>query len=162
MLHCQDLILKFGGATASDRISTGADSSASIAAGAAADGGIIPKYLKDPGDPVLAGDAGVKSYLSMVTTADQDNTITVADWTEADLTINTLKQAAASATGLTHASVIEAARDQSSASPMLINRIEWESRPTVLTGFTTFQTFVWSVASKTFKADGELISVAGK
>ena len=139
-----------------------ADSTAYIAAGTAADGGIIPKYLKDPGDPALANDAGVKSYLSMVTTADKNNTITVAGWTEADLTINTLKQAAASATGLTHASVIEAARDQSYASPMLINGIKWESTPTQLTGFTAFQTFVWSASKKTFSADGELISVAAK
>ncbi|MET3807743.1 ABC-type branched-subunit amino acid transport system substrate-binding protein [Nakamurella sp. UYEF19] len=139
-----------------------ADGTAYVAAGAAADGNVIPKYLKDPGDPALANDAGVKDYLSQVTTADKNNTITVAGWTTADLTINTLKQAASSAAGLTHASVIEAARDQKYSSPMLINGINWVSTPTVLTGFDAFQTFVWSAATKTFKADGALISVASK
>ncbi len=38
----------------------------------------------------MANDAGVKTYLSQVTTADKDNTITVSGWMTADLTINTL------------------------------------------------------------------------
>ena len=38
-------------------------------------------------------DAGVKTYLSQVTTADKDNAITVSGWLTADLTINTLLQA---------------------------------------------------------------------
>lgn len=139
-----------------------ADGTAYVAAGAAADGNVIPKYLKDPGDPALAADAGVEQYLSEVTTADRTNTITVAGWLEADLTINTLKQAAASSTGLTHVGVIQAARDQSYASPMLINGIKWVSTPTELTGFSAFQTFIWSAATKTFKADGGLIDVSGK
>ena len=78
---------------------------------------------------------------------------------EADLTINTLKQAAASPGGLTHASVIEAARDQTYASPMLINGINWVSTPTELIGMDAFQTFVWDAASQTFKAQGGLIKV---
>ena len=139
-----------------------ADGTAYVAAGAAADGNIIPKYLKDPGDPALANDAGVKDYLVNVKGADKDNTITVAGWVTADLTINTLKQAAASPSGLTHASVIEAARDQTYAAPMLINGIKWISTPTELVGFDAFQTFVWSAAAKNFKADGQLISVAAK
>ncbi len=136
-----------------------ADATAYVAAGKAANGNVIPKYLKDPADPALANDAGVKEYLSQVTTADKNNTITVSGWMEADLTINTLKQAAASPGGLTHASVIEAARDQTYASPMLINGINWVSTPTELIGMDAFQTFVWDAASQTFKAQGGLIKV---
>ena len=139
-----------------------ADATGYIAAGAAANGNIIPKFLKDPADPSLASDAGVKDYLAHVTGADKDNTITVNGWLQADLTINTLKQAAASAGGLTHVSVIEAARNQSYASPLLINGIKWVSTAQELIGFDKFQTFVWNAASKEFKADGGLIDVSGK
>ena len=63
-----------------------ADTTAYIASGAAADGNVIPSYLKDPADPANANDAGVKTYLSQVTAADKNNAITVAGWIEADLT----------------------------------------------------------------------------
>ena len=106
-----------------------ADGNAYVAAGAAADGNVIPVYLKDPGDPAQASDAGVKLYLSQVTTANKNNTIAVAGWVQADLLINTLKQAAASPSGLTHVSVIQAARDQSYASPMLHQRHQVGQRP---------------------------------
>ena len=136
-----------------------ADGTAYIAAGSAANGNAIPSYLKDPADPANANDAGVKEYLSEVTTADKDNTITVAGWTEADLTINTLMQAAASPAGLSHVGVIEAARDQNYASPMLRTGVTWISTPTALTGFSGFQTLIWDAASKTFKTDGPVVSV---
>jgi branched-chain amino acid transport system substrate-binding protein len=139
-----------------------ADGNAYVAAGAAADGNTIPSYLKDPGDPAQADDAGVKLYLSQVTTANKNNTIAVAGWVQADLFINTLKQAAASASGLTHVSVIQAARDQSYASPMLRNGIKWDSAPDALTGINGFQTTVWSAADKKFKAEGGVISVGAK
>ena len=51
-------------------------------------------WSKNPADPAMANDAGVKTYLSQVTTADKDNAITVSGWLTADLTINTLLQAA--------------------------------------------------------------------
>jgi ABC-type branched-subunit amino acid transport system substrate-binding protein len=139
-----------------------ADGTAYVAAGQAADGGVLPVYTKDPSDPALAGDEGVKKYLSQVTTDDKNNTITVAGWTQADLTINTLKQAMASSSGLTHASVIEAARNMTYASPMLINGIKWVSTPTELVGMDAFQTMVWSAADKRFKPDGDLIKITGK
>ncbi|MEV4319128.1 ABC transporter substrate-binding protein [Actinocrispum sp. NPDC049592] len=139
-----------------------ADGTAYVAAGQAADGGVLPSYLKDPSDPALANDEGVRKYLSQVTTDDRNNTITVAGWVQADLTINTLKQAVASPSGLTHASVIEAARNMTYASPMLINGIKWVSTPTELVGFDAFQTLVWSAADKRFKPDGDLITITGK
>ncbi|HEV7205215.1 MAG TPA: ABC transporter substrate-binding protein [Jatrophihabitans sp.] len=136
-----------------------ADETGYIAAGAAADKGVVPSYLKNPGDPKLASDPGVTEYLSQVKTADKTNTITVAGWTTADLTINTLKQAAAMPGGLTHENVIKAARNQDYASPMLINGITWNSTATELVGFSGFQTTVWDAATKTFSADGEVISL---
>jgi branched-chain amino acid transport system substrate-binding protein len=139
-----------------------ADANAYIAAGQAADGNIIPAWAKNPADPALANDAGVKEYLSKVTTANKNNTIAVAGWIQADLLINTLKQAAASPGGLTRVSVIQAARDQLYASPMLINGVKWESAPDSLTGLNAFQTTAWSAADKAFKAEGALIPIGAK
>jgi ABC-type branched-subunit amino acid transport system substrate-binding protein len=136
-----------------------ADETGYIAAGTAADGGVLPSYLKNPADPALADDPGVKEYLSQVKTADKNNTITVAGWTTADLTINTLKQAAQMPGGLTRANVLKAARDQDYKSPMLINGISWVSSPTDLLGVSGFQTMKWDAAAKTFKADGAPISL---
>ncbi len=139
-----------------------ADTTGYISAGAAADGNVIPSYLKDPADPANASDAGVMTYLSEVTTADKDNAITVAGWVEADLTINTLKQASAMSGGLSHVTAIEASRDQDYASPMLRTGVTWQSTPTSLIGFSGFQTLIWDAANKTFKTDGGVISVGAK
>lgn len=140
-----------------------ADQTAYIAAGQAADGNVIPAYLKDPGAPDSANDPGVKAYLADVNGAKAPtNTITISGWVQADLTINTLKQAAASKNGLTHASIIEAARNQTYASPMMVNGVKWVSTPTELVGMNAFQTRVWNAASKLFVAQGDLISVASK
>jgi ABC-type branched-subunit amino acid transport system substrate-binding protein len=136
-----------------------ADTTAYEAAGAAANGNVIPSYLKNPADPSLASDPGVMTYLSQVTTADKDNAITVAGWVEADLTINTLEQASKLPGGLSQVTAIEAARDQDYASPMLGNGITWKSTPTSLIGFSGFQTEVWDATSKTFKPDGGVVSV---
>lgn len=136
-----------------------ADETGYIAAGQAADGGVLPMYLKNPADPALKDDAGVKEYLAQVTTDDKNNSITVAGWLTADLTINTLKQAAASPQGLTRQSVIEAARDQEYASPMLMSGITWKSSPTQLLGFSGFQTMVWSAKDKAFKPEGPVIGL---
>ena len=139
-----------------------ADSTAYVAAGKAADGNVIPSFLKNPASAALADDAGVKLYLSQVTTDDKNNAITVAGWVTADLLVNTLKQAAASPNGLSRLSAIQAARSQKYASPMFINGINWESTPTTLTGIDAFQTTVWNAADQSFHLDGNLISVAAK
>lgn len=136
-----------------------ADQTGWIAAGAAANGVILPAWSKNPADPTQANDAGVKEYLSQVTTSDKDNAITVSGWIMADLMINTLKQAAASPDGLTHLSVIQAARDQSYACPMLINGVKWTSTPTKMIGFDAFQSQQWSAADKAFKPLGELVPI---
>ncbi len=136
-----------------------ADTTAYIASGAAANGNVIPSYLKDPSDPANANDPGVKTYLSEVTGADKDNAITVAGWVEADLTINTLEQASKLPGGLSHVTAIEASRDQNYASPMLRTGVKWVSTPKSLVGFSGFQTLVWNSATKKFKLDGSVISV---
>jgi ABC-type branched-subunit amino acid transport system substrate-binding protein len=137
-----------------------ADQTGWIAAGDAADGVLLPSWSKNPGDPAQASDPGVKTYLSQVTSADKDNSITISGWLTADLTINTLLQAAQSPDGLTQKSVIQAARSQSYASPMLINGITWLSTPTAMTGFSGFQTMEWSAKDKMFKAQGQVISIS--
>src|SRR5262249_18978977 len=139
-----------------------ADANAYIAAGAAAGGNVLPAWAKNPADPAPPADAGGEAHLPQAATAEKDNTTPVAGWIQADLLINTLKQAAASPGGLTHVSVIQAARDQLYASPMLINGVKWESAPDSLTGLNAFQTTAWSAADKGFKAQGELISIGAK
>jgi branched-chain amino acid transport system substrate-binding protein len=136
-----------------------ADDTAYEAAGAAANGNVIPAFLRDPSNPKLANDPGVKEYLSEVKTKDALNTITVSGWEEADLLVNTLKQAAASPAGLSEAGVIEAARDQDYASPMLPVGAKWLSTPTLLTGVNAFQTTEWNAAKKVFVAVGKPISI---
>lgn len=138
-----------------------ADQTGWIAAGAAADGVVLPSWSKNPVDPTQADDAGVKQYLADVTGADKGNSITISGWLTADLTINTLKQAAASPEGLTQQSVIEAARNQNYASPMFINGVTWVSTPTDMIGFSGFQTQVWSAKDKSFHPDGDVIPITG-
>jgi ABC-type branched-subunit amino acid transport system substrate-binding protein len=132
-----------------------------IAAGSAANGIVLPEYIKNPADPSVANDPDVKQYLSEVHTSDKLNAITVQGWISAQLTINTLEQAAASSAGLSAVGVIEAARDQSYASPMMLPGIKWLSTPTQLTGFDSFQTEEWVSAKQTFVPEGGLISVSG-
>ena len=136
-----------------------ADETGWIAAGAAANGVIIASWSKNPADPSMASDPGVQQYLKEVTTSDKNNTITIAGWQTADLTINTLKQAAGMPGGLTHENVIKAARNQNYACPMFTNGINWLSTPTDMVGFSGFQALQWDAAGKTFKADGAVISL---
>jgi branched-chain amino acid transport system substrate-binding protein len=116
-----------------------------VTAGAAADGVVVPRYLKDPSDPALADDPAVKEYLAGVgNIADPSNAVTISGWTTADLMINTLKQAAASESGLTRLSIMEAARDQTYAAPMLIDGIEWVSSPDHAAGVNGFAPVAWN------------------
>lgn len=136
-----------------------ADETGYIAAGAAANGGYLPSWLKNPADPTLKNDPGLKEYLSQVKTSDATNSITVSGWVTADLTIATLKQAAGMSGGLTQENVIKAARNMNYACPMFVNGITWLSTPTDMIGFSAFQTTVWDAKAKAFHADGGLISL---
>jgi len=131
-----------------------------IAAGAGADGVVIAKYLKDPSDPDLAKDPAVVEYLKALGNApDPSNTITVAGWVQADLLINTLQQAADSEDGLTHQSMIEAARDQDYASPMLIDGVKWVSSADRNAGVSGFAPYAWNAKEKRFINVGDVTSI---
>ncbi|MFI5430184.1 ABC transporter substrate-binding protein [Aeromicrobium sp. UC242_57] len=135
-----------------------------IAAGKAADGVELGAFGKDPNSPENKDDAGVKEYVAQMTANKvpaevQANAVAVSGWTQADLIINTLKQAAASEDGLTRLSVMEAARDQDYASPMLINGIKWFSTPDLLTGIDGFRPIKWVAADKAFVSAGDVISI---
>ncbi|MBC9227489.1 ABC transporter substrate-binding protein [Aeromicrobium sp. 636] len=131
-----------------------------IAAGKAADGVVIAKYLKDPADPDLASDAGVKTYLAdLKGAADPNNAVTVSGWMQADLLVNTLQQAADSDLGLTRESIMLAARDQDYASAMLLDGISWKSSAERSGGVSGFAPVAWSTAEQRFVSAGDVLSV---
>ncbi len=133
-----------------------------VAAGDAADGVVVAKYIKDPGDPDLASDTKVSDYLTQVKAAgasDPNNAVTVSGWTQADLMVNTLQQAADSEDGLTRESVIKAARDQDYASPLLLDGITWLSSADRSAGVSGFQPFKWDAKEQRFVSAGDVLSV---
>lgn len=135
-----------------------------IAAGKAADGVELGTFGKDPSAPENKDDAGVKDYLAQMKAAKvsdeiTNNAVTVSGWTQADLVINTLKQAAASEDGLTRLSIMEAARDQDYDAPMMIEGVKWFSTPELLTGIDGFGTIKWVAADERFVPSGEVISI---
>ncbi|MCD9199855.1 ABC transporter substrate-binding protein [Aeromicrobium wangtongii] len=135
-----------------------------IAAGKAADGIELGTFGKDPMAPENKDDAAVKEYLSQLKAAKVSeevagNAVTVSGWTQADLVINTLKQAAASKDGLTRLSVMEAARDQDYDAPMMIDGVKWYSTPELLTGIDGFGTIKWVADEKRFVPSGDVISI---
>ena len=135
-----------------------------IAAGEAADGVELGAFGKDPFAPENEGDAGVEKYLATMEANGvpkdvQGNAVAVSGWTQADLVINTLEQAAKSKDGLTRLSVMEAAREQDYASPMLINGIKWFSTPELLTGIDGFKPIKWNSADERFVPAGDVVSI---
>lgn len=134
-----------------------------IAAGEAADGVELGAFGKDPNSAENEGDEGVALYKEQLDAAGvpaeiQGNAVAVSGWTQADLVINTLKQAQESGE-LTRLSVMEAARDQDYASPMLINGIKWYSTPELLTGIDGFKPIKWVAADEEFVPAGDIISI---
>lgn len=131
-----------------------------LAAGQAADGAVVPKYLKEPADPEVADDQGIKDYLAQVPdVTDPNNTITVSGWMAADLLVNTLQQAAESEDGLTRESIMKASRDQDYASPVLLDGVTWKSSADRSGGVSGFGPFAWSAKDKRFVSAGDVISV---
>ncbi|MBU2693568.1 hypothetical protein CCO04_00585 [Pimelobacter sp. 30-1] len=129
-----------------------------LASGDAADGVTILRYYKDPADPALKDDAAVKEYLAALGDADDpSNSITVAGWLQADLLVNTLQQAADSDAGLSQLGIIEAARDQDYAAPILINGINWVSAADRPAGVNGFEPISWSTAEKRFVSAGDVV-----
>ena len=130
-----------------------------IAAGAAAEGVIVPTWIKDPASPTVADDPGVVAFVEAVPADGRANPQTAAGWLLADLTIMTLKQAAASPNGLTRASVIDAARNADYQAPMAIEGVRWISTADEMLGWNNFQTQAWDSAKQTFIPEGELVPV---
>jgi branched-chain amino acid transport system substrate-binding protein len=91
-------------------------------AGAAADGLITSASagIKDIGNPAVQSDPGVAEYVEFMTSSGLEAIITTgaAGWTVAEVTVEIIRQAQASADGLTRASIINAARSLD-YSPML-------------------------------------------
>lgn len=137
-----------------------ADTAGYIAAGSAADGNLLPSYTKDPSAEDLQDDPAVQLYRENVTGETFANPVTVSGWLMADLLVNTLTQASNSPDGLTHVSVIQAARNQAYAAPMLREGVEWLSSPDELIGISGFQTLAWSAADQAFQPEGDIIHVA--
>ncbi|NLA65388.1 MAG: ABC transporter substrate-binding protein [Leucobacter sp.] len=131
-----------------------------IAAGEAADGVVIASYLKDPSSPDFANDPGVLAYLETVEgVADPNNAVTISGYMQAELLVNTLKQAAESDLGLTRESIILAARDQNYAAPMLLDGITWKSTADRPAGVSGFAPIKWSFADQRFVSAGDVIQV---
>lgn len=135
-----------------------------IAAGEAADGVELGAFGKDPNAPENEGDEGVALYKEQMDAAGvpaeiQGNAVAVSGWTQADLVINTLKQAQEESGELTRLSVMEAARDQDYASPMLINGIKWYSTPELLVGIDGFKPIKWVADEERFVPAGDIINV---
>lgn len=133
-----------------------------VSAGQAADGVFVAGYLQDPSDPTASESSELKGYLSDVKDVPgaEKEVPPASGWLIADLTVNTLKQAAASPQGLTRLSIIEAARDQDYDSPMLRDGITWLGTSDYL-GVSAFQPIRFDAAAKRFVADGDVVSTQG-
>lgn len=135
-----------------------------IAAGDAADGVVLGAFGKDPNSPELADDEGVVMYKEQLKAngVPEDiigNAVAVSGWTQADLVVNTLKQAKEQYGELTRLSVMKAAREQDYASPMLIEGIKWYSTPELLVGIDGFKPIEWDADEQRFIPAGEIISI---
>ena len=83
------------------------------AAGDKADGIYSSNYLLDATDPAEQGNAGVKTYVDYMTDKGLSDKISTASagWTVAEVTVAIIKKAMESESGLTKASIIDAARN---------------------------------------------------
>ncbi|MGI8331212.1 ABC transporter substrate-binding protein [Actinomadura scrupuli] len=132
-------------------------------AGQAADGQQVMVWLKDPGNPLYAADAGVKQYL--VDTKAQGvkaplNNYTVNGWAIGDLMVDAFTKAAGSADGLSRLGIIKAARSQSYQPPMFIDGVKWTMSPQRSLGIGAFRPFTWSAAKKAFQPAGDVIDIS--
>jgi branched-chain amino acid transport system substrate-binding protein len=134
-------------------------------AGAAADGQLVPVWLKNPASPLYANDSAVQDYLAKLKKLNNPaptNSYTVNGWVIGDMMIDTFKKAAASSSGLSHAGIIEAARVQEYQPPMFIDGIKWRMQPNAPLGILAFRTFQWNAAEQQFKPSGDVIDISGK
>ena len=133
-------------------------------AGEAVDGWTILMYNKMPGNSLYAKDPGVKKYSAAITAAGEnpDNNYTVGGWDNADMLIDILKTAMASKDGLSHASIIDAARVQKYHPELFLDGIDWTMNPEHSMGIVALQPFKWDTAASEFKPFGDLIDQSKK
>lgn len=134
-------------------------------AGAAADGQLVPVWLKNPASPLYANDTAVQDYLAKLkklNNAAPTNSYTVNGWVIGDMMIDVFKKAAASSSGLSHAGIIEAARVQEYQPPMFIDGIKWRMAPNAPLGILAFRPFQWNATEQQFKPAGDVVDISGK
>lgn len=131
-----------------------------IAAGKAADGVVVPSYLKDPTDPEQAADPAVKQYIKDIGSYKNSNSPNAVNgWVQGDIMVATLKQAAESSDGLNRASIIQAARGISYGSPLLREGIKWVGTTTEPAHMDGFGPAKWDSAAKRFIPDGDITKI---
>ncbi|MEU7868725.1 ABC transporter substrate-binding protein [Dactylosporangium sp. NPDC049140] len=134
-------------------------------AGAAADGQLVPVWLKNPASDLYASDPGMTDYLAKLkaqNNAAPTNSYTVNGWVIGDLMIDVFKKAASSPSKLSHAGIMEAARTQEYQPPMFIDGIKWKMAPTAPLGILAFRPFQWDATAVAFKPFGDVIDISGK
>ncbi|WP_035853560.1 ABC transporter substrate-binding protein [Cryptosporangium arvum] len=132
-------------------------------AGAAADQQQILKWLKDPADQAFASDAAVQEYLKQSAANGADsptNSYTVNGWAIGDLMIDVFTNAAKSKEGLSRASIMQAARNQSYQPPMFIDGIKFTMTPDKSLGIQAFQPYTWQAGAKRFTSSGDVIDIS--
>jgi branched-chain amino acid transport system substrate-binding protein len=132
---------------------------------AAADGQLVPVWLKNPASPLYASDPGVQDYLAKLkaqNNAAPTNSYTVNGWVLGDLMVDVFKKAAASQSKLSHAGIIETARVQEYQPPMFIDGIKWKMTPNAPLGILAFRPYQWNAAEAQFKPFGDVIDISSK
>jgi branched-chain amino acid transport system substrate-binding protein len=134
-------------------------------AGAAADGQQVMRWLKDPANSAFADDPAVKTYEQQAKAngaSTPTDSYTVNGWVIADLMVDDFTRAAASSGGLSHLSIINAARTQNYQPPMFINGIKFVMTPSESDGILAMQPYTWEAGAKTFKAAGSVIDLSSQ
>ncbi|RAY12799.1 ABC transporter substrate-binding protein [Actinomadura craniellae] len=134
-------------------------------AGAAADGQQIMVWLKDPGNPLYAGDAAVKQYLADTAKHGNKhalNNYTVNGWAIGDLMIDAFTKAAQSPDGLSKLGIMKVARTQSYQPPMFIDGVKWTMTPAQSLGIVSFRPFAWNAGKKVFEPTGDVIDMSSR
>jgi ABC-type branched-subunit amino acid transport system substrate-binding protein len=129
-------------------------------AGDASDGLYTSSNGVDVNDPKNAGLPAVKTFLDQVKASgsDGDPGVISAGWSVAESTVEVLKQAAASADGLTRKSILEAARNEDFVPSLFREGLRVKTSPTDGYPVESLQVLQWQNATQTFKEIGAPIT----
>jgi ABC-type branched-subunit amino acid transport system substrate-binding protein len=129
-------------------------------AGEASDGLYTSNNGVDVNDPKNASVPAVKAFLDQVKAAgvEGDPGVVSAGWSVAESTVEVLKQAAASADGLTRKSILEAARNEDFVPSLFREGLRVKTSPTDGYPVESLQVLQWQNATQTFKEIGEPIT----